>query len=179
LLRRVNLGVDLARTHLTPHESTDVEVAYVGPLQATARPRRLKIDFTRGELLVNPPIAADLKAPYTDYPKGVRLPAYTINEIFAEKLCALMGRTEPRDLYDVWWLLETSEVDPALMTHDFLRKAEHKGHEPARLDDVLEKKESVFARQWGTRLSQQVRDLPHFDEVMRAVRRHVRQLELG
>jgi len=179
LLRRVNLGVDLARTHLTPHESTDVEVAYVGPLQATARPRRLKIDFTRGELLVNSPIAADLKAPYTDYPKGVRLPTYTINEIFAEKLCALMGRTEPRDLYDVWWLLEMAAIDRVLVTHDFLRKAEHKGHDPARLYHVLGEKDSRFERLWETRLSQQVPQLPDFEEVMRTVRRHVRQLQLG
>jgi predicted nucleotidyltransferase component of viral defense system len=179
LLKRENLRVEVGKADLSQHESSRVELAYVGPLQARMGSRELRMDFTRNELLVNEPRRAELKAPYSNYPQAVRLPTYTINEIFAEKLCALMGRTEPRDLYDVWWLLKMSGVDPALVTHDFLRKAEHKGHEPARLDDALEMKESVFARQWGTRLSQQVRDLPHFDEVMRAVRRHVRQLELS
>jgi len=179
LVSRANLGVELARAVLTPYESTDVEVAYVGPLQATARPRRLKMDFTRGELLVNAPSRRELKAPYSDHPKAVRLPTYTINEIFAEKLCALMGRTEPRDLYDVWWLLEFGSLDPVILTHDFMLKAGHKGHDPARLETMISRKESRFGSQWETRLAQQVRDLPPFDEVMRAVRRRVRQLELG
>ncbi|MGB9299197.1 MAG: nucleotidyl transferase AbiEii/AbiGii toxin family protein [Anaerolineae bacterium] len=179
LLKRQNLHVEVEKAHLSPHESSRVELAYVGPLQARMGSRQLRMDFTRNELLVNDPTEAELKAPYGDYPQAVRLPAYTISEIFAEKLCALMGRTEPRDLYDVWWLLEMGGVDTAQATQDFLRKAVHKGHDPSRLYDVLEKKESVFGRQWGTRLSQQVRDLPHFEEVMRAVRRHLRQLELG
>jgi len=177
LSRRVNLRVELARADLTRHESTDAEVTYVGPLQATGR--RLKMDFTRGELLVNPPTEMELKAPYSDYPKAVTLPTYTINEILAEKLCALMGRTEPRDLYDVWWLLEFTPVEAALLAHDFARKAEHKGHNPARIHSVLSSKESRFASQWETRLARQVVDLPHFEEVMRAVRRHVRQMQLG
>jgi predicted nucleotidyltransferase component of viral defense system len=137
------------------------------------------MDFTRGELMVNLPRRAELKAPYSDYPKAVRLPGYTINEIFAEKLCALMGRTEPRDLYDVWWLLEMAAIDRVLVTHDFLRKAEHKGHDPARLYHVLGEKDSRFERLWETRLSQQVPQLPDFEEVMRTVRRHVRHLQLG
>jgi predicted nucleotidyltransferase component of viral defense system len=137
------------------------------------------MDFTRNELLVNDPTEAELKAPYGDYPQAVRLPTYTISEIFAEKLCALMGRTEPRDLYDVWWLLESGNIEPVLLIHDFLRKAEHKGHDPARLETMISRKESRFGSQWETRLAQQVRDLPPFDEVMRAVRRRVRQLELG
>jgi len=182
LLGRVNLRVDLTRADLRAHDSTDVEVAYVGPLQATARPRRLKMDFTRGELLVNAPTEAELKAPeYDDYPKGITLPTYGISEIVAEKLCALADhrRTEPRDLYDVWWLFERGVTDRVLVTHDFLRKAEHKGHDPARLYHVLGEKDSRFESLWETRLSQQVPQLPDFEEVMRTVRRHVRQLQLG
>ena len=179
LLRRVNLRVELARADLTPHESTDVEVAYVGPLQATARPRRLKMDFTRGELLVNAPSRRELKAPYSDYPKAATLPTYTINEILAEKLCALMGRTEPRDLYDVWWLLESGRIEPVPFVDDFVRKAEHKGHDPGRLYKVLSQKQPRLERLWQARLSRQVQELPDFEEVMRTVRRHVRQLQLG
>jgi len=179
LLGRVNLRVELGATDLSAFDSTTVQASYVGPLQSRMGSRRLKMDFTRGELLVNPPMRGELKAHYSDYPKSVRLPAYTVNEILAEKLCALMGRTEPRDLYDVWWLLEMGGVDPALLTHDFLRKAEHKGHDPTRLYHVLGEKDSRFESLWETRLSQQVPQLPDFEEVMRAVRRHVRQLQLG
>jgi predicted nucleotidyltransferase component of viral defense system len=179
LLRRVNLRVDLVRADLTPHRSTDVEVAYVGPLQAMARPRRLKMDFTRGELLVNAPIRRELKAPYSDYPKAVTLATYTINQILAEKLCALMGRTEPRDLYDVWWLLESGRIELVAFVDDFVRKAEHKGHDPGRLYKALGQKQPRLERLWQARLSRQAQELPDFEEVMRTVRRHVRQLQLG
>jgi predicted nucleotidyltransferase component of viral defense system len=178
LLRRVNIRLELDSGELSQFNSTTAQFTYVGPLQAIARPRTLKTDFTRGELLVNPPTDAVLSAPYGDYPEGVRLPTYTINEIMAEKLCALMGRTEARDLYDVWWLFESGRTEPVLLAHDFLRKAEHKRQDPARLEPLLGSKEPTFARQWAIRLAEQVRELPHFDEVMRAVKRHVRQLPL-
>ena len=177
LLKRENLRVDVEKADLSQYESSRVELAYVGPLQARMGSRQLRMDFTRNELLVNEPRRAELKAPYSDYPGAVRLPTYTINEILAEKLCALMGRTEPRDLYDVYWVLKKSTVDREFLYHDFLAKAEYKGHEPARLYEALGDKASRFESQWKARLGQQVQDLPQFDEVMRAVRRHVRQLD--
>ena len=177
LLSRVNLRVELATADLSAFDSTTAQVNYVGPLEARMGSRTLKMDFTRGELLVNPPRTAELKTPYSDYPSDVGIATYTKREILVEKLCALMGRTEARDLYDAWWLLESRTLDPVDLSHDFVVKAEHKGHDPAELEAALSSKESRFASQWQTRLSQQVTDLPHFDEVMRAVRRCVRQLQ--
>ncbi len=178
LVSRVNLRVELASAELSAFGSTAVQASYVGPLQASMGSRALKMDFTRGELLVNPPTRAVLSARYSDYPSNVRLPTYTKREVLAEKLCALMGRTEARDLYDVYWLLEFSDIEPVLLSHDFLVKAEHKGHHPGRLYEVLQAKASRFENQWDTRLAQQVQNLPPFDGVMRSVRRRVRQLEL-
>jgi predicted nucleotidyltransferase component of viral defense system len=177
LLDRVNLRVELDTAELTAFDSTTVQLSYVGPLQARMGSRSLKMDFTRGELLVNQPMMKGLKAQYSDYPSAA-ISAYTKREILAEKLCALMGRTEPRDLYDVWWLLEASTIDPVLLSHDFAVKANHKRHRAAGLDEALEAKAARFERQWQTRLAEQVTDLPYFDEVMRAVRRHVRRLTL-
>jgi predicted nucleotidyltransferase component of viral defense system len=157
LLDRVNLRVELDTAELTAFDSTTVQLSYVGPLQARMGSRSLKMDFTRGELLVNQPMMKGLKAQYSDYPSG---------------------RTEPRDLYDVWWLLEASTIDPVLLSHDFAVKANHKRHRAAGLDEALEAKAARFERQWQTRLAEQVTDLPYFDEVMRAVRRHVRRLTL-
>lgn len=99
----------------------------------------------------------------------------------AEKLCALADprRTEPRDLFDAWWLLEDPASHPMVIVDGFVRKAAHKKVETARLNEILGSKASRLERLWDRRLGQQVRGLPHFDEVMWAVRRHVRQLELG
>lgn len=44
--------------------------------------------------------------------------------------------------------------------------------------EILTRKERVFARLWDTRLVVQVSGLPHLNEVMRVVRRHLRGLGL-
>jgi len=99
-----------------------------------------------------------------------------LREILAEKLCALIGRTEPRDLYDVYELFKSGEVDQAFLWNDFAAKCEHKRRDPTGLHQALDHKAARLEKQWETRLAQQVTDLPHFDEVMRTVQRHVRRL---
>jgi predicted nucleotidyltransferase component of viral defense system len=119
-----------------------------------------------------------LLAPYSDYPPDVTLPTYPLEEILAEKLCALMGRTEPRDLYDVYWLFEWGDVDLAFLPADFTTKCRHKGQDPEKLDQVLNRKVGTWDKLWTSRLAVQVPDLAHVQEVLRAVRRGLRGLEL-
>ena len=119
-----------------------------------------------------------LQAPYSDYPTGVTLPTYALEEILTEKLCALMGRTEPRDLYDVYWLFEWSDVDLEFLPANFAAKCRHKGQDPDRLSEALTDKEETIERLWASRLAVQVSDLPYLNEVLRAVRRHLRGLGL-
>jgi len=107
----VNLTLTLRSAEQSVFESTTLLINYVGPLRARLGSRHLKVDITRGELLLYPLSQRLLQAPYSDYPTDVRLPTYTLEEILTEKLCALMGRTEPRDLYDVYWLFEWGGVD--------------------------------------------------------------------
>jgi predicted nucleotidyltransferase component of viral defense system len=83
-----------------------------------------------------------------------------------------MGRTEPRDLYDVYWLFERRDVDLTFLPTNFA-KCQHKGQNPDRLDEVLTGKARAFDKLWGSRLAVQVPDLPHLNEVLRAVRRHL------
>ena len=68
--------------------------------------RFLKMDFTRNELLLFPLAEVPIQTPYSDCRKrSDTLQAYSMEEILAEKLCALIGRTEPRDLYDIHYIL--------------------------------------------------------------------------
>lgn len=179
LERQVNLTSTLRSAEQSIFESTTLLVNYVGPLGGRLGSRYLKVDFTRGELLLYPLAERPLQAPYSDYPRGVTLPTYTLEEILAEKLCALLGRTEPRDLYDVYWLFEWGDVDVTFLAVSFADKCEHKGQDPTRLYQVLTAKEATFDRLWASRLAAQVTELPHLNEVLRVVRRHVRDLGLG
>ena len=160
-------------------ESTTLLVNYVGPLRARLGSRHLKVDFTRGELLLYPLTERPLQAPYSDYPTGVTLPTYTLEEILTEKLCALLGRTEPRDLYDVCCLFEWRDVDLTFLPAKFVDKCEHKEQDPRRLDEILKGKATTFDKLWKSRLAEQVTELPDLNEVLRVVRRHVRNLGLG
>lgn len=179
LARRPNLTCALLRQPESRSESTTLYVNYVGPLGARLDKRFVKLDFTRGELLLDPVKELGLRAPYPDYPSHVTLPTYTLEQILAEKLCALLQRREPRDLYDVYWLFECGNVHRTFLPHSFARKCEHKGLDPTRLDDVLQEKAATFEKLWASRLAQQVTELPHFEEVLRVVRRNVRDLGLG
>ena len=61
-----------------------------------------------------------------DYPEYEIL-VYTINNIIAEKMRAVIERGAARDYYDVWRLLRTSRVDVERARELFLRKCEGKG----------------------------------------------------
>lgn len=176
--RRANLTLALRSAEQSIFESTTLLVNYVGPLRARLGSRRLKVDVTRGESLLYPLNERPLQAPYSDYPTGITLPTYTLEEIVIEKLCALIGRTEPRDLYDLHWLFEWGDVDLGFLPANFVAKCRHKGVDPKRLDQVLTDKVGTFERLWASRLAVQVPDLPHLNEVLRAVRRHLRGLGL-
>jgi predicted nucleotidyltransferase component of viral defense system len=178
LRQRVNLICTLQSDEQSVFESTKLLVNYVGPLLASLGSRRLSLDFTRGELLLYELAEPPVQASYTDYPTGVTVPTYTLEEILTEKLVALVGRREPRDLYDVYWLFEWGDVDLAFVPHNFAKKCEHKGRDPSRLSEVLSQSEATFRRLWAVRLTHQVPDLPDFDRVVQVVRRHLRALEL-
>jgi len=176
--RRTNLTLTLRSAEQSVFESTTLLINYVGPLRARLGSRHLKVDITRGELLLYPPTERLLQAPYSDYPPDVTLPTYPLEEILVEKLCALMGRTEPRDLYDVYWLFEWGDVDLAFLPADFAAKCRHKGQDPKKLEEILSRKVGTWDKLWTSRLAVQVPDLAHLQEVLRAVRRDLRDLEL-
>jgi predicted nucleotidyltransferase component of viral defense system len=177
--RRIHLDLQLNAAEENVFQSTKVTLNFLGPLGAKMENRRLDMDFTRGERMLDAAVDGLLQSPYSDYPSHVVLPTYTKLEILTEKLCALTRRVQPRDLYDVYYLFESGDLDTTFLPDYFRRKCDHKGYDPSRIHTVFIEKQPAFGRLWKASLAHQVRELPHFEEVVRAVRRHVRQLELG
>lgn len=56
-----------------------------------------------------------------------------------------MGRTEPRDLYDVYWLFEQGEMDLFFVPANFASKCKHKGQDPEQLSEALKRKERALS----------------------------------
>jgi predicted nucleotidyltransferase component of viral defense system len=160
-------------------DSLTFYVDYVGPLQGRLDSRDIKVDVTFEEMLAFPLIERPIISPYSDSRElGKNITAYSLEEVMTEKLCALIGRTEPRDLYDLRFLFEVGSIDYRLVAHAFPEKARNKHVEPKRLARILNERRATLARLWESRLAHQVDDLPHLDATIRQVNKGIRQLGL-
>lgn len=83
-----------------------------------------------------------------------------------------MQRTAPRDLYDIWYLLEENGGNIEDYIFDFQKKAEHKKIDYAKLVEVVNNKEAIFRKQWEQQLINQIQDVPNFDDVWRQLGKH-------
>ena len=113
------IRLEISRIDRHFHENTyTFFVGYEGPLPGAAG-KEVKVDLTIRERLVFPieqrPV---LKAyeEYSDFPDEAVMGVYTLQEIAAEKIVAFLdpARNEPRDLYDLWYLV----------SHDFFKLEE-------------------------------------------------------
>jgi predicted nucleotidyltransferase component of viral defense system len=149
---------------------------YQGPLPAA---NDVKVDITINETIGFPLAARPILRAYADLPDGPTVRAYSLPEIAVEKMAALSdrARNEPRDLYDLWYL----------MTHAGLRLGEFRAELEAKLqfrnrvlpglEAAITAKEPRLSRLWSTRLGHQMNDLPEFGNVFRAVQRALREAD--
>jgi predicted nucleotidyltransferase component of viral defense system len=80
-------------------EGLKITIKFIGPL---VQPQRIRFDFNFRQNLVEKP---SMRESIDSYGLGkVELLALSLEEIFAEKIHALVSRSAPRDLYDVWFL---------------------------------------------------------------------------
>ena len=156
-------------------------LSYEGPLPTTSAIKEIKVDMTISEKVFYKPqeIAVQKNCnEFSDLPHDAKILVYPLTEIASEKTVALLdrARTEPRDLYDLWYLTQQSnDVDLADCLPAISAKLLHRGK---KLDDVREefhKKEARLKKMWETRLSAQMANLSEFDNVYRAVKRSFRQ----
>ena len=157
------------------HQSGSIAfyISYLGPLGGKIENKSVKIDITRGEKLLFNPIERPMFKSYNDLQAAnFSLLCYPLEEIMVEKLVALMGRTQPRDLYDIWYLLKENAVELDFLTNEFAEKAQHKGHKSENFLAIWQKKTPQFERQWRQYLAHQIADLPEFEGVCRAINRY-------
>ena len=141
------------------------------------------MDITIDERLVLPlkerPVLKENEE-YADLPDDAIILVYSLEEILVEKVVALVDRTrnEPRDLYDVWYLTERENMDLSMLISEITGKLEFRGKGLKGVGEEFGRKEARLKKLWQTRLSNQMADLPHFEEVYRAVQRTFRGTRL-
>lgn len=159
----------------TASGSSQFYVNYSGPLAANIESRDIKIDITRGEKMEFAVEERKAIITYTDLPEdSFTLRCYSLSEVLVEKMAALMGRTEPRDLYDFWYLLEEHRLDMADHNIEFINKAKHKGHNPNEFGKKVMAKEKAFERDWLKKLENQIHNLPKYADIFRETKRHLK-----
>jgi uncharacterized protein len=182
--RAVGATIRFAHEDKQAHQNSyTFYLSYEGPLPATARPKEVKVDITIREEVVFPLESRRVLRAYEEYqdlPEDAEVLAYSLSEIATEKVVALLdaARTEPRDLYDIWFLASGGHVDLRDLTHAIEKKWEFRKKKPADTRDAFESKEARYKKLWELRLAAQMAELPEFAEVFRLVRRALRQAEI-
>jgi hypothetical protein len=174
-----------AREDRHPHaNSYTFYLGYEGPLPGAPAGKEAKVDITIAEEVVFPIEERPVLRAYPEYedlPGDARVRVYSLLEVAAEKVVALLdrARNEPRDLYDLWHLVQHGHVALRDGMEAVGRKLAARGQEIKTLRGVIREKESRYRRLWETRLSPQMAILPDFDEIFRAVRRSLRQVGIA
>ncbi|MBW7891141.1 MAG: nucleotidyl transferase AbiEii/AbiGii toxin family protein [Chitinophagaceae bacterium] len=167
----ITLQLDVANTHISG--SLAFYINYIGPLLGNLNNRNAKIDITRSEKLEYPVEQRSVFILYSDLPEqSFQLQCYSLSEVLVEKMTALMGRTEPRDLFDFWYLTEYEGMDTRYHKYEFERKAKSKKHDPMLFEEKVLAKEKNLKQGWEKKLTNQVYELPEFDAVFRKAKRH-------
>ena len=129
-------------------------------------PMKIKLDITKHnrERIMMPVRRMKVMHDYPDFLE-VDIYAYSLEEIFSEKLRSLFERTRPRDLYDVWMLKEIVDMEEALEI--LPEKFRYKGIS-TEIGSLLSRKDA-FRMAWKTSLTHQIKNLPDFEEVFREI----------
>jgi predicted nucleotidyltransferase component of viral defense system len=154
--------------HLNSHT---FYMAYTGPMR---KEREFKVDITRSEVITGNLDRLKVLTTYPafDFPSHKELQVYSIDEIATEKILALTDpkRSQPRDLFDIWTLVNERDLDLSMLTTAIAEKLRFRNRTADGLSDAFDKKEKILRATWKNRLDPQMTKTPEFEAVFRAVR---------
>jgi predicted nucleotidyltransferase component of viral defense system len=148
-------------------------ISYIGPLGGMGNNKRVKVDISRSETLEFKPVIKEVIVDYTDLEEHSLL-CYPLEELLVEKLRCTMQRMQPRDYYDIWYLVEIEKMDVEYYTNEFRNKCTNKELKPEDFHKKLEQKLPQYKARWAKSMSDQIKDLPDFDQVEREVNRKIK-----
>lgn len=180
VLEKSNIGLALKNKE-THTDAFTFFLNFSGPLGADIKRGEIKTDFTVNEKLINQTVVKILLREYDEYqdiPDNTKLKIYPLEEIFIEKFLSILNpsRNEPRDLYDLWFLVSNKCLEFENLGIQIKEKGIYKNMASFNILEVLIRKEHNYKSLWKTRLDKQMIDLPHFDRVYRELKRHLRLL---
>jgi predicted nucleotidyltransferase component of viral defense system len=151
-------------------------ISYIGPLGGQGNNKKGKVDISRSEKLVFEPIMNDVFIIYSDLDEH-QLLCYPLEEVLVEKMRSVMQRMQARDFYDIWYLLEENGMDVEFYISEFEAKCKSKDLLHTDFPKKLDERLPQYKGRWKSSMSEQIKDLPDFEQVEREVQRHLKKLK--
>ena len=151
-------------------------ISYIGPLGGQGNNKKVKVDISRSEQLVFPPAMNDVFIGYSDLEEH-QLLCYPLEEVLVEKMRSVMQRMQARDFYDIWYLLEEHEMDADFYLAEFEAKCKSKELLHTDFPKKLDERLPQYKGRWKSSMSEQIKDLPDFEQVEREVKKHLKKLK--
>jgi predicted nucleotidyltransferase component of viral defense system len=155
-------------------EAHQGRIEYTGPLGRLGGSQpRIKLDLTTYETLVLPPEYRPVHHPYSDADRlDLTVPTYSLEEVLAEKLRAMLRRARARDLYDAWQLFTryADTLDFKRAGHTLVEKARFKDFTFSGVADFLTpENRRTWAQSWEPSLHRQISVLADYNQVVAEV----------
>ncbi|MFZ7168815.1 MAG: nucleotidyl transferase AbiEii/AbiGii toxin family protein [Bacteroidota bacterium] len=171
-----NIPLDIIDNNEHEDGGINFHISYIGPLGGQGNNKKVKVDISRSEQLVFEPVMNDVFIGYSDLEEH-QLLCYTLEEVLAEKMRSVMQRMQARDYYDIWYLLEEHEMDAGFYLSEFETKCKSKDLLHTDFLKKLDERLPQYKGRWKSSMSEQIKDLPDFDQVEREVQRHLKKLK--
>ena len=146
-------------------------IRYVGPLGGE---REVKLDLADDELVLETTDSALIHRYPDQLQDRLTVPTYTLEEIAAEKLRCVIQRLLCRDVSDLHRLFVREDVDPEAVWPLFEQKARAKNLDPGQFTERLASREPRYRQRWEQELSDLEPDVAPFEQVIRQLRRRLR-----
>lgn len=150
-------------------------ISYIGPLGGQGNNKKIKIDIAKSEQLIFEPEMKDVIISYSDLAEH-KLLCYPLEEIILEKMRSIMQRMQPRDLYDIWYLLSEHQMDIHLYMNEFEIKCKNKGLNHTDFSKKFTEHLPEYKNRWYSSMHGQIKEMPDFEKVEREVKRHLKQM---
>lgn len=131
----------------------------------------IKVDVTK-EKVVEKPVVKTISKSYSDYPQ-FSIKVMHLDEVFAEKLRALVERKKSRDYYDIWKMLSL-KTDKKKIRELFFKKCEIKQIEFKNMEQLFPKDlEEILRPYWERELSRLVSPIPDLTMVLNQLKNNL------
>ena len=172
-------NIRLAIINNNEHEDGGINfyISYVGPLGGQGSNKKVKVDISRSEKLEFKPVTKNVLLEYSDL-KEHQLLCYPLEEVLVEKMRTVMQRMQPRDFYDIWFLLEQHGMDAAFHMNEFAKKCASKNLTHLDFHKKLAERLPQYKGRWQSSIGEQIKNLPAFEQIEREVMRHLKKFQL-